>query len=197
MAPDRPDLAERRGVESVYQAAEDSALLADAAVDQISPGALVFEVGTGSGYVARRIADEVGAGVVASDLNPAACRQARDAGLPVVRANLLDPVADGAVDVVVFNPPYLPTDPENEWGDWMEAALSGGESGRAVIDPFLADLRRVLRPDGFGLLLASSLTDLDAVRATAAQAGLAATVVSEESHPFERLVVFRLAPVEG
>jgi release factor glutamine methyltransferase len=191
---DRPALADSRGVDTVYQAAEDSALLAEAAVGSIPPTALVLEVGTGSGYVADRIATETGARVVASDLNPEACRQARAAGLDVFRANLLDPVADGRLDVVVFNPPYLPTTPETEWGDWMEAALSGGESGRAVIEPFLADLARVLRPDGFGLLLASTLSDLDAVRSAATDAGLAPTVVAEESHPFERLVVFRLDP---
>ncbi|MGM0591175.1 MAG: HemK2/MTQ2 family protein methyltransferase, partial [Halobacteriota archaeon] len=69
-------LAERRGEEThVYQPAEDSRLLADAAVEYVS--GRVLDVGTGSGYVAERVAGETESRVVASDLNPHACRLAR------------------------------------------------------------------------------------------------------------------------
>ncbi|MCU4799694.1 class I SAM-dependent methyltransferase [Halobacteria archaeon HArc-gm2] len=189
---DRPSLADRRETPDVYQPAEDSHLLATAAREGVAAGDRALDVGTGSGYVADELA-AAGADVVASDLNPAACRQARERGLPVVRADLLDPFRDGAFDVVTFNPPYLPTDPDNEWGDWMETALSGGEDGRAAIDPFLDDVDRVLAPDGAAYLLVSSLTDPDAVRERAAANGLDATEVEREAYPFERLLVLRLS----
>ncbi|SFS05428.1 release factor glutamine methyltransferase [Halomicrobium zhouii] len=189
---DRPSLADRRETPDVYQPAEDSHLLATAARERVSAGDRALDVGTGSGYVASALAD-AGATVVASDLNPAACEQAAERGLPVVRADLLGPFRDGAFDVVTFNPPYLPTDPDNEWGDWMERALSGGEDGRAAIDPFLDDLDRVLAPDGAAYLLVSSLTDPDAVRERATANGLTATEVDRESHPFETLLVLRLS----
>ena len=75
--------------------------------------------------------------MIASDVNPHACASARDRGVEAVRADLVSAFADGAFDAVVFNPPYLPTDPDNEWDDWMERALSGGESagGGASEDP--------------------------------------------------------------
>jgi len=193
---DRPRLADLRGVESVYGPAEDSRLLADSAVEHIEPDAAVLDVGTGSGYVARRIREETGAAVVGSDRNPAACREAREAGVPVVRADLLGPFRTDAFDAVVCNPPYLPTPPEAEWDDWMERALSGGPDGRRVVDRFLADAGRVLAPDGEALLLVSTLTDLDAVRETAGDTGFDVGTVAEESHPFERLVVLRLSPAE-
>jgi len=189
----RPSLADRREVERVYQPAEDSRLLADAVVEHVDPGDRVLDVGTGSGYVASR-ACEAGARAVGSDLNPHACRQAVAAGVPVVRADLTTAFRAGAFDLVAFNPPYLPTDPEAEWDDWMERALSGGEDGRAAIDPFLADVRRVLAPDGAALLLVSTLTDPDAVREHARAHGLDATDVASESHPFEQLLVLRLTP---
>ncbi|WP_306052327.1 HemK2/MTQ2 family protein methyltransferase [Natronococcus wangiae] len=195
------DLRDRRGVETdVYQPAEDSQLLAEAVCERLSRGEndeseddrLVLEVGTGSGYVASRIADETDVRVIASDLNPHAARQAREEGLEAVRADLVSPFADGAFDAVAFNPPYLPTDPNNEWDDWMERALSGGEDGRAIIDPFLASIDRVLAPGGVIYLLVSSLTDVDAVVERAGEEGFSAAAVADESFPFETLTVLEL-----
>lgn len=191
---ERPRLAEQRDVVSVYQPAEDSRLLAETVVDHLDGDERVLDLGTGTGYVGRRIAADTGATVLASDVSPLACLSAADAGLPVVRGNLLDPIRDGAVDVVAFNPPYLPTPPEQEWDDWMERALSGGETGRAVVEPFLADLGRVLAPDGEAFLLLSSLTGVDTVREHASTHGLTSAAVADEAHPHERLVVLQVRP---
>ncbi|EMA65642.1 HemK2/MTQ2 family protein methyltransferase [Halorubrum kocurii] len=185
-------LAERRGLDEavVYQPAEDSGLLAEAALEEAH--GRVLEVGTGSGWVAQRIAEERGLDVVGSDLNPHAARQVADRGVEGVVADLLAPFRADAFDAVCFNPPYLPTDPDNEWGDWMEHALSGGESGRELIEPFLDDVGRVLAPGGVVLLLVSSLTGYDEVLALADDAGFAAEPVVEESFPFETLTVLAL-----
>ena len=194
MGDDRPQLADQRDIETVYQPAEDSRLLAETVLPYVEDDHRVLDAGTGSGYIARKLIEETGATVVGSDLNPHACRQARDGGVPTVRANLLDPFREGSLDVVVFNPPYLPTDPEREWDDWMEEALSGGETGRDVIEPFLSDLRRVLAPHGHGFVLVSSLTGVDAVRDHARANGLTTMAAASESHPFEELVVLHLRP---
>ena len=190
--PERGDLAARRGLDdvTVYQPAEDSGLLAEAAVAEAH--GRVLEVGTGSGWVAQRVAAERDLDVVGSDLNPHAARQARERGVEAVVADLLSPFRADAFDAVCFNPPYLPTDPDNEWDDWMEHALSGGESGRELIEPFLADVGRVLAPDGVVLLLVSSLTGYDEVLALVDEAGFGAEPVVEESFPFETLTVVAL-----
>ena len=190
----RPRLAQLRDVETVYQPAEDSRLLAETALKHADVGrdSLVLDVGTGSGYVAARIHEGTSARVVGLDINPAACRQARTTGVPAVRGDLLEPVC-GPVDLAVCNPPYLPTPPDREWDDPMERALSGGPDGRAVVDRVLGDVDRVLAPDGRLLLLVSSLTNPGAVCETAAAAGLDSRVLAEESHPFERLLVLELA----
>lgn len=187
-----PDLAARRGVDDavVYQPAEDSGLLAEAAVE--AARGRVLEVGTGSGWVAARIAAERDLDVVGADLNPHAARQARERGVEAVVADLCAPFRADAFDTVCFNPPYLPTDPDNEWGDWMEHALSGGESGRELIEPFLADVGRVLAPGGVVLLLVSSLTGYEEVLALVEAAGFEGEAVVEESFPFETLTVLRL-----
>lgn len=179
---------------TVYEPAEDSRLLAEAIVDRIDADERVLEVGTGSGYVAARLAEETGARVVGSDINPEACRRAREEGVEAVRGNLTDPFGRDSFEVVCFNPPYLPTPPEEEWDDPLEHALSGGEDGRRVIRPFIADVARVLARGGGVLLLVSSLTDIEAVADLAADAGLTARELAEETFPFERLVVLELLP---
>lgn len=190
-----PKLAEQRGVETVYEPAEDSQLLADTVVEHVEDGDLLLDVGTGSGYVARR-AGKAGARVVGSDLNPHACEHARDVGLPAVRADLTTPFRDGTLDVVTFNPPYLPEPEGGGWGDWMETAITGGEDGRAVVEPFLDDVGRVLAPGGRVYLLVSTMTGPDEVREYAAARGLDAAEVASESFRFERLLVLELTASE-
>lgn len=188
---DRPALADQRGIDAVYEPAEDSRLLATTAGKRVRSGERALDVGTGSGFVAAALS-EAGADVVASDLNPAACRKARERGVPAVRGDLLDPFVADSFDVVTFNPPYLPTPEDREWDDWMEHALSGGEDGRRLVDPFLEDVERVLVPGGRAFLLISSLTGIDDVMIYADGLGLSSELIAQEKHPYERLVVIRL-----
>ena len=187
------DLADRRGLETeVYQPAEDSQLLLEAAREFLTPGDTVLEVGTGSGYVAAELLAGHEGRLVGTDVNPKACRAARDRGVEVVQADLVEPFRADVFDMVVFNPPYLPEHDAASRDDWMEVALTGGESGRAVIEPFLECVGRVLAPGATVLLLASSLSGLDEIEATATAAGFSIGEVSRESFPFETLVVFEL-----
>lgn len=176
----------------VYQPAEDSALLASVATEEVDEADRVLEVGTGSGYVAATVAETTGASVIGSDVNPHACRQARERGVEAVRADLVAPFVDGAFDVVLFNPPYLPTLPADEWGDWMEVALSGGEDGRDVVEPFLESVGRVLAPGGFVLLLVSSLTGVESVAELAGEGGFSSVALRTDSYPYETLTVLKL-----
>ncbi|EMA49712.1 HemK2/MTQ2 family protein methyltransferase [Halococcus thailandensis] len=184
-------LDERREREKVYQPAEDSHLLATAARDEVTPADRALDVGTGSGYVATAMA-ETGATVYGVDPNPHACRQARESGIRVVRGDLTEPFGEDVFDLVTFNPPYLPTTPEEAVDDWMEVALAGGESGRAVIEPFLTGVGRVLSPEGRVLMLVSSLSGFDTVVELANEAGFTATTVDQDSFPFETLSILRL-----
>lgn len=183
--------------EPVYQPAEDSVLLLEHVRARIDPTDLVIDVGTGSGYLAAALRADPGATVVGVDVNPHACRQAAAAGVPVVRGDLVGPIAPNAVDAVVCNPPYLPTEAEDARADWMERALDGGPSGRRVTNRLLDTVASVLAPDGRVYLLVSSLQDVDLVRERAvANEFTMAEIGRDESFPFETLSIHELTTTD-
>ena len=175
--------------DQVYPPAEDSHLLLRAALREIRPPDRVLEVGTGSGYVAASVLGRA-ASVVATDINPYAVESARARGVATVRTDLFAGLS-GPFDLVLFNPPYLPTLPEERIDDWLEYALDGGPTGRAVIERFVADVGRVLAPFGRVLLLVSSLTGPDAVRELFAGQGFVSFIVDSEPLEDETLYVLR------
>jgi release factor glutamine methyltransferase len=173
----------------VYSPEADTALLLSAARAEVKPGDRVLEVGTGTGLIAAEMAKV--ARVMATDINPHAACCAHERGTDVVLTDLVSGLW-GTFDLILFNPPYLPTRPEERINDWLESALDGGESGRETIGRFSAVVGRVLAPGGRILLLVSSLTGLDEVKALFATEGFSADVIRQEPVEDEVLFVLRI-----
>ena len=174
----------------VYQPAADTYLLLDESRAEVKKGDRILEVGTGSGYIAAGLVKL--APVIATEINPHAASCAREAGVEVVRCNLFDAIR-GTFDLILFNPPYLPTGQQERIDDWLEYALDGGENGRVVIERFAVDVRRILAPEGRILLLISSLTGLDDVKGLFSAAGFSAEVIREDAVEGEVLYVLRIS----
>ncbi|MDP3563078.1 MAG: class I SAM-dependent methyltransferase [Methanoregula sp.] len=173
----------------VYQPEADTYLLLDAAKKELQPGDRVLEIGTGSGLISRELARV--SDVVATDINPHAALCARGSGVDVVRSNLFAGIR-GTFDLILFNPPYLPTQPEERIDDWLEYALDGGETGRVVIERFAGEMGRVLAPQGRVLLLISSLTGLTEGSDLFTRHGFAVDVAIEQVIEDEVLYVLRI-----
>jgi release factor glutamine methyltransferase len=175
--------------ENVYEPAEDSFLFAEnLAVDD---GKRVLDMGTGSGLLGV-LAAAKGASVVAVDVNPYAVRCARDnAALNNVRSNMAFLRSDlfaafseaAKFDLILFNAPYLPTEP-GEGASWLEHAWAGGASGRQVIDRFLDEITTYMSEGGRVLLMQSSLAGVEETVRRFGEKGLAARVVAERALPF-------------
>ncbi len=138
--------------------------------------------------VAATLAD-AGARAMGVDVSPLACREAAENGVPVVRGDLVEPFRADAFDLVAFNPPYLPTPPEQEWDDWMEHALSGGDDGRRLVDPFLETAARAGSGRRSIMLVSVSRTRLQCER-TRANTGWRASSLRVRT-PSSALVVLR------
>jgi release factor glutamine methyltransferase len=173
----------------VYQPEADTYLLLDAALAEVKPGDRVLEVGTGSGVIAAELARVTG--VVATDINPHAVFCAQKKGVEAVQGDLLCGIRS-SFDLILFNPPYLPTQPEDRIDDWLEYALDGGASGRDVISRFAEEAGRVLAPGGRILLLISSLTGLPEVRDLLFRRGFRSEIIMKKKVENEELYVLRI-----
>jgi release factor glutamine methyltransferase len=175
----------------VYPVLEDTLLLLGAALAECRPGERVLEIGCGSGCISEELSRN--AFVLATDISPHAVRAAREYGIDVVRADLLSGIR-GPFDLVIFNPPYLPTFPEDRIDDWLEHALDGGPDGRAVLSGFIRSVGRVLAPGGRVLLLISSLTGLREVEFLLDEAAFEHEIVLRQRIEGEDLLVIRGKP---
>ncbi|NMB77499.1 MAG: methyltransferase [Methanomicrobiales archaeon] len=172
----------------VYQPEADTFLLLNAALQELRPADRVLEIGTGSGLIASRL--DRAAYVVATDINPHAVRSARECGAEVIRTDLFAGIR-GTFDIILFNPPYLPTQPDERIDDWLEYALDGGETGRETIDRFARDAGRVLAREGRILLLISELTGVDETADMFSRQGYSCRTVAETDAEGEMLYVLK------
>jgi len=178
-------------MDQVYMPEQDTYLLLKAALAEARPGDLVLEVGCGSGLISLELACKAKS-ILATDINPHAVRAAKARGVDVVRTDLFLGIR-GEFDLILFNPPYLPTSQDERTGQWIDYALDGGEDGRETIARFLEELPDHLRPSGRALLLVSSLTGLDRVQEMAGVQGFGSAVVATERCFFEKLHVLRIS----
>jgi release factor glutamine methyltransferase len=168
---------------------------------QRRPGAkALVDVGAGSGIIAITLALELGTSVVATDISPAAIKVARSnavalsANVGFLVADLLTPLTDQSMDVVVSNPPYVPRGDregmQREVRDWEpELALFAGVTGLDIYRRLIPEAWRVLKPRGL-LALELGFGQAEAVASLAASwdnveirpdlAGIARVLVCEK-----------------
>jgi release factor glutamine methyltransferase len=137
----------------------ETELLVDAILKLKPAPGVIVDVGTGSGIIAITLALELARPIIATDLSFEACRIARcnaiklGADVQFLEADLLKPFADGTVDIMVSNPPYVPLNDraslQREVRDWEPSlALYGGQDGTDIYARLIPEAKRVLKPSG-------------------------------------------------
>jgi release factor glutamine methyltransferase len=188
-------------VDSVYEPAEDSFLLADNL--KVIEGDTVVDIGTGCGILGI-IAAAKAKRVVAIDINPYAVRCAKEnaelnrvAGkILFVQGNLFAPIRLGTeFDVIAFNPPYLPSE-GIEADSWLRQAWSGGISGRDVVESFIREAPSYLKPHGTVFLMLSTISNVEASLRDFEDTGLRASVIAQQDLPFFETIVLLKAEFE-
>lgn len=121
----------------------------------------VLEVGCGTGCISLSLAKEAGAQVTATDISPdaVACAtrnvEALELGehVQIVETDCVDGIG-GPFDVLVSNPPYIPTAVMEELDEEVvgyepHLALDGGADGLDFFDRLIEAAPSLLVPDGF------------------------------------------------
>jgi release factor glutamine methyltransferase len=176
--------------DEIYQPSEDSRLLLRVALQEAKAEDRAIEIGCGSGLICRELALKVRF-IIATDISPHAARWVKSQGIEVVRADLFRGIRD-RFDLVIFNPPYLPTREEERIPSWLNAALDGGETGKDVIFAFLEQLGSHLSPHGRALLIISSLNSRKEIMEKAMAEDLEVSLKATERCFFEQLHVLEL-----
>ncbi|MFC0602476.1 HemK2/MTQ2 family protein methyltransferase [Streptomyces palmae] len=175
----------------VYPPQEDTALLERALRGEGTlTGAHVLDVGTGSGALALAAARRGAERVVAVDIAWAAVLTARlNAALSrrrvrVLRGDLLAPVEGQRFDLIVANPPYVPSLGEKVPTRGRGRAWEGGRRGRELVDRLCAGVMPLMRPGGVLLVVHSELCGTEMTLERLRQAGLASEVAERHRVPF-------------
>ena len=174
----------------IYQPAEDSHLLARN-ISKYSRG-LVLDIGTGTGILAAE-ASQKAEKVIAIDINKEAIKQGKKTyknlkNLEFRQSNLFEKIkSDEKFNLIIFNPPYLPNDKE-----FYDPALHGGKKGYEVIEKFLKQASKYLKPNGKILLLISTQTKPKKVQEIIDKYGFEYKKIDEESLFFEKLFVYEI-----
>lgn len=181
----------------VYAPQQDTWMLCDAVAGcGIVDGARVLDMCTGSGAVAIAAARAGAREVIAFDLSPeavaCAARNAVAAGAVMdVRTGSFSQALDlPAFDVVLCNPPYVPS-PDSPSGTGPERAWDAGAGGRTVLDPLCETANRLLTPGGTLLLVQSDCADPDRTVEILSQNGFDARVVATQHIAFGPVMAAR------
>jgi release factor glutamine methyltransferase len=172
----------------VYEPAEDTFLLAENLA--VKEGDVALDVGTGTGIIALIMARKARS-VFGVDINPIAVELAREnAELNNVTnvefrfSDLFENVS-GKFDIITFNAPYLPGEPEEP----IDLALVGGETGREVLDRFIGEVSNYLKPGGTVQIVQSSITGIEETLKRLGEVGLTARVAAKKHVFFEDIVL--------
>ncbi|PON39328.1 Eukaryotic/archaeal PrmC-related [Parasponia andersonii] len=194
----------------VYEPCDDSFALVDALLADRSKliehkPKLCMEVGCGSGYVITSLAlllgqESNGVQYFATDTNPYALKvtsetlEAHGVHAELISTDIasgLEKRLAGLVDVMVVNPPYVPT-PEYEVGrEGIASAWAGGEDGRSVIDRILPIADNLLSDKGWLYLVTLAANRPLQICLQMRQKGYASRIVLQRSTDEESLHIIK------
>jgi release factor glutamine methyltransferase len=179
--------------DGVYEPDVDTFLLAENIC--VRKGENVLDMGTGTGLLGL-IAAKAAREVLAVDINPLALRCANENALRNGISNMKFRLSDlfsnvsEAYDLIIFNPPYLPTE-KGEPKDGRSLAWDGGADGRRVIDRFLESFVEHLFPGGRLITVACSLSGCERTIEILEDKNFKVSIRAAKKLDFEKLSLIR------
>ncbi len=184
--------------DKVYYPREDSLLLANV-LEKTKLKGSILDIGCGSGLLAIIMAKA--AEVTAVDVCSLAVKttlqnaEINKIKLKAIQSDLFSKVK-GKFDLIVFNSPYLPAQPNanldgqpTETNLYNDITYSGGKKGRTVITKFIRNVKKYLKKNGKILLLISSLTGEKEVLTLFKANNFKTKIISRQKIPWEELMI--------
>eukprot|EP01035_Chromulina_nebulosa_P017554 gene17554-23118_t len=180
---------------NVYEPSDDTFLLCDALlndkdiISSINP-LIISEIGCGS----------------ATDINPYALEltnrtaQSNKCKIDTIRTTFLNSLqVDKKIDILLFNPPYVPTDNNEVNFDYLtnnynciEASWAGGENGRLIINQFLPLISTYLSHNGICYLVLVQENNPNEISQILLSYGLQSQIIIKRQAYNENLQIMRI-----
>jgi len=188
----------------VYDPAEDSFLLLETL--EVNSSDALLEIGTGCGLIAL-VCASYGSHVICTDINPFAVQLTRyniehnrillKGPVEVRRGDLFSILQKNEkFDVIIFNPPYLPTSKKEKVGGWFDIATNGGRDGLKVTKRFIHGLHSHLLTNGRAYFIFSSLSNRKNLETYLKNEGFSFEIHARRFFEGEELDVYCIAPVD-
>lgn len=180
---------------TLYEPQEDSHLL-EQYVLKLATGS-VLDMGSGSGLLANTASKKPDVtSVLAVDIDQESIdhmtqKLQTSKKITIKHSDLFSKI-DEKFDTIIFNPPYLPQDPDDS-----HQALYGGVQGYELIEKFLEQAKNYLTTNGVILLLFSSLTNKERIIQIMKQQNYYFEELGMQAHFFEQLYVYKLGAKHG
>ncbi len=145
----------------VYEPSDDSYLMVEVLEKLDLKGRDILDIGTGTGILAI-ISAKKGANVIGCDINDKSIELARINGklnnvkIEFVKSDLFENIHK-KFDIIIFNPPYLPSDKKNFL---TEDLIEKAWNDDGTIKRFFNAVENYLKRDGKFYIVLSSLTDI-------------------------------------
>ncbi len=170
---------QRKSFNEYYKPDEDTFFLADNI--QNEKGHAALDVGTGSGFLAKVLANNFEL-VIATDISFDALREAHKVVENCICCNSADALQYG-FDLVVCNLPYLPSD------QVADPTVDGLEEGLGITTEIIKSASNVVRKNGKLLYLTSSLANFQELIRRTERLGFSAKILSKKKLFFEELIL--------
>jgi len=145
----------------IYHPQEDSYLLKEVLEETIplllkkNQNLKCLEIGIGSGIQLETLKNLGVKNLFGIDINEDSVNHCKLLGFNCINSNLFEKIKD-KFDLIIFNPPYLPENSEED--NESKLITTGGKNGSEIINLFLSEAENYLYLDGKVFLLISSLT---------------------------------------
>lgn len=207
---DTPQLSHlcTKDYDCVYEPSEDSFLFLDAlesdlkVLRALNP-CVCLEVGSGSGVIITALACSLQTATryLAIDINPTACEITKrtsihnSADVEAINMDLVSCLRDKSIDLLVFNPPYVPTESKEVNEPGIARSWAGGLDGREVVDRLFADIPRILTDKGLFYLVVLAENKPDEIEMRMEELGYKMARVKERKIRGEHLLIMRFQKV--